>query len=250
MSVQIVENLIPKNICYGLVEKSKSLLKSENMVMRNFDEKRPPLIKKSTQEVIYRDFEKEGIQKDFGKKFVPDEYVNLIRPNYEEYHGKFDPVSLKEDELDCYFENDRVWIDKAIGSSLALITEKMTSFYKVKIVPDQAGLVKMKTGAHNGLHYDQRNPFTEEAREKLGPDKQPKLSEYSFLAYLNTCDKDYTGGELYFPKYDLLIKPKRGMVVFFIGDPDHEHEVLKVTSGERYSLLGFSSEEGKPLALW
>lgn len=248
MSVEIIENLIPEELCDTLIEKSKTLLKSEHMVMKNDNPNKAPEVKKNTGDLKFKYLQQEGLSRDFQEGYNPEDYINLVRPNYEEYQGHFDPVAITMADLESV-PNDNIWIDKVIGHCLKLVTDKMSDFYSVSIVPDQGGLVKMKTGAYNGLHYDQRNPFTEESRKELPPESQPKLSEYSFLIYLNSCDEDYSGGELYFPNYDLLIKPKKGMAVFFIGDPEHEHEVLTVKSGNRYSLLGFASEDGKPFQI-
>lgn len=245
MSVQVINNIIPQEICKTLIDKSNNLLVSEHMVMKTQNPGASVDIKKSTGDVKFKDLQQEGVELDFGKA-DPDEYINLVRPNYEEYQGYFEPVLRTEKELKSLENDDKAWIDAAISHCVALVTDKMTEFYGVKIVPDQGGLVKMKTGSHNGMHYDQRNPFTEETKKELPPEAQPKLSEYSFLIYLNTCDDDYTGGELSFPQHDLVVKPKEGMAVFFIGDPDHMHEVWKVKSGNRYSLLGFASEKDKP----
>lgn len=58
--------------------------------------------------------------------------------------------------------------------------------------------------------------------------------DYGVVIYLND---DFYGGELYYPESDLTITPEQGMLVCHPGDV--QHEVLKVLSGDRYTLTSF-----------
>jgi hypothetical protein len=58
--------------------------------------------------------------------------------------------------------------------------------------------------------------------------------DYGVVIYLND---DFDGGELYYPESDLIIKPEKGMLVCHSGNV--QHEVLKVLSGDRYTLTSF-----------
>jgi hypothetical protein len=60
--------------------------------------------------------------------------------------------------------------------------------------------------------------------------------EYAALTYLND---DYEGGEIYFPDYDLEIKPLPGELIFFPGTQHYMHGVREVLSGNRYALMTF-----------
>jgi hypothetical protein len=60
--------------------------------------------------------------------------------------------------------------------------------------------------------------------------------EYAALTYLND---DYEGGEIYFPDYDLEIKPLPGELIFFPGTQHYIHGVREVVSGNRYALMTF-----------
>lgn len=62
--------------------------------------------------------------------------------------------------------------------------------------------------------------------------------ECAALTYLNN---DYTGGELYFPNYDIIIKPEPGELIFFPGTEHYVHGVRKITSGNRYVMQNFLS---------
>lgn len=68
-------------------------------------------------------------------------------------------------------------------------------------------------------------------------DKVPSaLIEIAVNMYLND---EYEGGELYFPDYDLSIKPKPGQLIMFPGGHEYRHGVRVVTSGSRYTMASF-----------
>ena len=52
------------------------------------------------------------------------------------------------------------------------------------------------------------------------------------LIYLND---DFEGGELYFPKQGITLKPKAGDLVAFPGNKNYPHGVSEIFSGERYT---------------
>lgn len=56
----------------------------------------------------------------------------------------------------------------------------------------------------------------------------------SLVGYLND---DYEGGELYFDKLNLKIKPKAGDLYLFPSSYVYSHAAMPVTSGTKYSLV-------------
>lgn len=60
------------------------------------------------------------------------------------------------------------------------------------------------------------------------------VTTVSIVAYLND---DYYGGELYFPRFDLTIKPKQGDVVMFPSTFIYEHASQPMISGTKYSVV-------------
>jgi len=59
------------------------------------------------------------------------------------------------------------------------------------------------------------------------------LSDYSSVLYLND---DYEGGELFFPEFNLTIKPKLGDLVTFPTNSMYIHAVKEVKHGTRYTI--------------
>ena len=62
------------------------------------------------------------------------------------------------------------------------------------------------------------------------------IVDYGSIIYLN---EDYEGGEIFFPKYDIHIKPKAGTLIFFPSTNMYAHGVTEVVSGIRYTSPHF-----------
>lgn len=62
-----------------------------------------------------------------------------------------------------------------------------------------------------------------------------KSSESNHIASVYYINDDYIGGEINFPIYKLKIKPEPNSLIIFPGNENYLHEVLKITSGDRYS---------------
>jgi hypothetical protein len=56
------------------------------------------------------------------------------------------------------------------------------------------------------------------------------------LIYYND---NFEGGELYYPDYDLTVKPEPGLAVAHPGDINYLHGVKPIISGERYTTPSF-----------
>lgn len=73
----------------------------------------------------------------------------------------------------------------------------------------------------------------------MGPHEDTYVGERDFgisaVVYLND---DYEGGELYFPDYNVKVKPSAGSIVFFPSNT--KHEALEVKSGYKYFAPFFS----------
>lgn len=109
-----------------------------------------------------------------------------------------------------------------------LISDKFNLQHRVK----SSFLGCMLPGAFNKMHMDNR--IIDDNGEILI--RENYAFDKSGLLYLN---EDYSGGELYFSKQNLLIKPNTGSLIFFEGDENKPHEVKEVTSGSRYNMVTF-----------
>jgi predicted 2-oxoglutarate/Fe(II)-dependent dioxygenase YbiX len=68
----------------------------------------------------------------------------------------------------------------------------------------------------------------------------------SAIYYLND---EFDGGEIFFERAQLMVKPRRGLLLAFPSDADHVHEVLPVSSGVRYTMaIWFTKQQRFGLA--
>jgi len=104
------------------------------------------------------------------------------------------------------------------------------NFYQLThpLYADTVQLVLWQEGVNMPAHADNANPD--------GSPHGMAWRNFSSIVYLND---DYDGGELYFTALDRYLKPKAGMLVAFTAGFHHEHSVLKVTRGERFTMPGF-----------
>lgn len=70
---------------------------------------------------------------------------------------------------------------------------------------------------------------------KIHADHGPTyVTTVSIVVYLND---DYEGGELWFPRFDLTIKPKAGDIAVFPSTYIYEHASQDMISGTKYSVV-------------
>lgn len=84
--------------------------------------------------------------------------------------------------------------------------------------------------AFNFVKYDGKGTHF-----KIHADHGPAyVATVSVVAYIND---DYEGGELYFPRFNLTIKPKKGDVVVFPSTYIYEHASNDMISGTKYCIV-------------
>ena len=87
---------------------------------------------------------------------------------------------------------------------------------------------KWEPGAYARIHSDNT--------DEQGNSGAFTRSRYAAFLYLND---DFEGGLLNFPKQDVSIKPKVGMLAAFDGGFNNMHEVTMITKGTRYTIGSF-----------
>lgn len=63
---------------------------------------------------------------------------------------------------------------------------------------------------------------------------------YSYVCVLSSVgylNDDYEGGELYFPKFNLVVKPEAGDLYLFPSNFIYSHQALPVKNGTKYSIV-------------
>ena len=66
------------------------------------------------------------------------------------------------------------------------------------------------------------------------------LVRYGIVIYIND---NYEGGEIYYPKLKVSLKPKSGSIIFHPSTIKYTHGVKPVVSGTRYSMANFIAEK-------
>lgn len=82
---------------------------------------------------------------------------------------------------------------------------------------------------------DVQPPHADKQEIDGSPNNYPE-NDIASLIYIND---DYEGGEIYFEKQGIFIKPIAGQAVFFPGDINYLHGVTEVTKGIRFTCPNF-----------
>lgn len=104
-------------------------------------------------------------------------------------------------------------------------------------------VVAYGSGSNFGLHCDNDINYQPGAI----PDQQlATRNVVGCLIYFNDSMENnthsYTGGEIYFPYADVKYTPKSGDMIMFPSNYLGTHEVLNVSSGERYAYVGYFAQ--------
>lgn len=118
----------------------------------------------------------------------------------------------------------------------ARTVEALRAFYGVAdtIYTDTVHIVRWSEGQSMPAHADNCEP---DGRPNAYP-----WREYASVLYLND---DYEGGEIYFDRVGLRLKPQAGMLVGFKGGLEHFHGVDKVTRGTRFTMPGWHTRDAR-----
>jgi predicted 2-oxoglutarate/Fe(II)-dependent dioxygenase YbiX len=81
----------------------------------------------------------------------------------------------------------------------------------------------------------EQKPHADKQLNDGSPNPFPTYDINSLLYY----NDEFTGGELYYPQHDLVIKPEPGLAIAHPGDINYLHGVKMVTKGERYTTPSF-----------
>jgi len=97
------------------------------------------------------------------------------------------------------------------------------------LYPETVILAAIGAGGHHSRHADNCRQ-TEQGDWVANHTPHRDLSA---ICYLND---EFDGGEIFFERAQLTVRPRRGLLLAFPSDADHVHEVLPVRSGVRYTM--------------
>jgi len=119
-------------------------------------------------------------------------------------------------------------IHKLIQKYIYKMRDEIESHFNLKVKCRPPVIICWRPGTEQRPHADKQlndgrpNPF-------------PTYDINSLIYY----NDEFTGGELYYPDFDLEIKPEPGLAVFHPGDVNYLHGVKMIQSGLRYTTPSF-----------
>ena len=79
----------------------------------------------------------------------------------------------------------------------------------------------------------------------VNPDGTPNASPWRSHGAVMYFNEEFEGGELFYPNYNLSVKPKAGLAGIHRADLDCLHGVRKVTSGTRMTASVFFTKDAE-----
>jgi predicted 2-oxoglutarate/Fe(II)-dependent dioxygenase YbiX len=113
-------------------------------------------------------------------------------------------------------------------------------FFRIEVRDwEPVQLLHYGMGGHYIPHVDAETLY----KDEIGLEMWEKTldRDLSIVYFLND---DFVGGELFFPVFELAIKPKAGTLVCFPSDHHFVHGVKPVTSGHRYTAVTWLRVQG------
>lgn len=130
-------------------------------------------------------------------------------------------------------------------NALSLIKDKIEWSYGARVIPKKYEAIrKWSPNEHQDVHADNELASGRFLSLQYITDEDQEIDEsehalpndfvdYSSVFYIND---NYTGGELFFPEYDITIKPKAGDFITWPSNAKYLHGVTSVIDGYRYTM--------------
>ena len=132
-------------------------------------------------------------------------------------------------------------VERALNYARFLGQKEIIEHYGEYCFPENTELTRWFPGDSMSVHSD--NSWPEEHLEDLKDQPHPTAyRDYSGIFYLND---QYEGGEIYFPKLDFEVKPKKGSLIIFPSGSDHIHGVKTVEKHPRYTIAVWYSKQSQ-----
>lgn len=135
-----------------------------------------------------------------------------------------------------FIKNTENWTDQPWGPKCVRYRHMPNEI--VDILEKVFKFVYDKATSHYGVNLDilevrRSNILKFEKGFVLNPHIDTSSAEENHIASIYYINDDYEGGEIYFPDFNLEIKPKPNSVVIFPGNESYLHGVSLVANGER-----------------
>jgi prolyl 4-hydroxylase len=123
--------------------------------------------------------------------------------------------------------------NQRILEKISVVQQLLLQVYGVKFpYAEPCTILRYQTGQFYKRHVD--NLLLVSRFEEL--EQGMPTRDISIVGYLND---DFTGGETYFERQDVKVKPEAGAVLVFPAYFTHPHESLPILSGEKYAFTSW-----------
>lgn len=136
------------------------------------------------------------------------------------------------DILDLGNENNSLLTstNQVLLGKIAIIQHYLHQRYTVKFPhAESCSILRYRPGQFYRRHID--NLLLSSRFEEI--DRGVPTRDVSIVGYLN---EDFSGGETFFDRQNLKIKPQRGSVIVFPAYYTHPHQSLPVATGQKYAF--------------
>lgn len=123
--------------------------------------------------------------------------------------------------------------NQLLWTKLAVVQKLLYEHYGVQFpYLEPCTILRYREGAFYKRHVDNLLLASRMQEVKMGIPTR----DISVVGYLND---DFTGGETYFDRQEVKVKPEAGAVLVFPSYFTHPHESLPVQSGEKYAFTSW-----------
>jgi Rps23 Pro-64 3,4-dihydroxylase Tpa1-like proline 4-hydroxylase len=164
----------------------------------------------SEKQLSWKEHTQKVIKEDINRKSMSTMYINNVRRWKKDFSDPT-PEDILHEELFSKFEKD-----------FKFVVDEYVTKYKVPCTQKED---------YEILKYGAGNFFIDHVDDGLFMTRK-----VSMVYYFND---DYEGGEMYFPRFDLTIKPKEGQLLLFPAAYIYNHNVSEIISGTRYSMVNW-----------
>jgi len=185
----------------------------------------------------------------YDKNFVDKEdalYIqNFVQTIDEWENGMQDTFN---EDGDCIYMQNYWWNRVCSGEIIKRLDEKAFEIIQ-KYVDKMADLIEEKHAVEvvgrppvlvRWLPGNKQEPHADKQLNDGRPNPFP-LYDINSVIYWN---EDFTGGEFYYPEYDIEYKITEGMAVAHPGDVNYLHGVREIISGVRWTTPSFYTVTG------
>ncbi len=120
-----------------------------------------------------------------------------------------------------------------LNSCIVIIQKLLYAYYGVSFPYSEiCTILRYQPGQYYQRHID--NILLSSRFDEL--EQGLPMRDISIVGYLN---QDFTGGETFFDRQNLKVKPKTGSVIVFPSNWTHPHQSLSVETGVKYAFVSW-----------